>query len=204
MVARARAAGDLKVARVYGNLTEQPSWRSDASLIPVYTFVGPNSADIRLCIDAVDLFNRGRFDTAVIASSDGGLAHLAAFLREAGAVVLGFGATESPRLRAQCSEFNVLAEQQKGSEPSPLAPKPEQEGRIDRLLVDCLAHHKTLRLSVVGEELRKHGLLAFVRDCGGAKTYFAKRTDRYRIKGEGGGALLSLAALAPGTKKGAP
>ncbi len=69
---------------------------------------GKNSADIRLCVDAMDLaYSKEHIDTFVVVSGDSDFSPLVSKLKELGKNVLGLGMTESTSdlLRDNCDEF---------------------------------------------------------------------------------------------------
>lgn len=60
-------------------------------------------------IDAVDLWHARAFDTVLLVTSDGDFRHLATWLRERGARVVGMGEAKAPEgFRAACSDFHDL------------------------------------------------------------------------------------------------
>src|SRR2546428_8428407 len=69
---------------------------------------GKNSADIRLCVDAMDLaYSKEHIDTFVIVSGDSDFSPLVSKLKENGKHVIGLGMQESTSdlLRDNCDEF---------------------------------------------------------------------------------------------------
>ena len=108
---RAAALGQVDVRRVYGCAERMTQWSADTGLARVCTATGKNSADMRLCVDAMDLFLRAGYRAFVIASSDGDFTHLATYLREAGCHVEGIGrADASENFRAACHRFTAYLE----------------------------------------------------------------------------------------------
>src|ERR1700694_4596208 len=76
--------------------------------IPKRAQTGKNSADIRLCVDAMDLaFSKDHIDTFVIVSGDSDFSPLVSKLKENGKHVIGLGMQESTSelLRDNCDEF---------------------------------------------------------------------------------------------------
>src|SRR5438270_1931448 len=76
--------------------------------IPKRSLTGKNSADIRLCVDAMDLaFSKEHIDTFVIVSGDSDFSPLVSKLKENGKHVIGMGMQESTSnlLRDNCDEF---------------------------------------------------------------------------------------------------
>src|SRR5947209_8938211 len=69
---------------------------------------GKNSADIRLCVDAMDLaYSKEHIDTFVVVSGDSDFSPLVSKLKENGKHVIGLGMQESTSdlLRDNCDEF---------------------------------------------------------------------------------------------------
>ncbi|MCI0639763.1 MAG: NYN domain-containing protein [Gemmataceae bacterium] len=76
--------------------------------IPKRAVTGKNSADIRLCVDAMDLaYSKDHIDTFVIVSGDSDFSPLVSKLKENGKHVIGLGMQESTSalLRDNCDEF---------------------------------------------------------------------------------------------------
>jgi uncharacterized protein (TIGR00288 family) len=76
--------------------------------IPKRSQTGKNSADIRMCVDALDLaYNKEHIDTFVIVSGDSDFSPLVSKLKENGKHVIGLGTQDSTSelLRDNCDEF---------------------------------------------------------------------------------------------------
>lgn len=76
--------------------------------IPRRAQTGKNSADIRLCVDAMDLaYSKEHIDTFVVVSGDSDFSPLVSKLKELGKHVIGLGmqAATSELLRDNCDEF---------------------------------------------------------------------------------------------------
>src|SRR5438552_13832818 len=76
--------------------------------IPKRAQTGKNSADIHLCVDAMDLANsKEHIDTLVIVSGDSDISPLVSKLKENGKHVIGLGMQDSTSelLRDNCDEF---------------------------------------------------------------------------------------------------
>jgi uncharacterized protein (TIGR00288 family) len=76
--------------------------------IPKRSQTGKNSADIRMCVDAMDLaYNKDHIDTFVIVSGDSDFSPLVSKLKENGKHVIGLGTQDSTSelLRDNCDEF---------------------------------------------------------------------------------------------------
>lgn len=87
--------------------------------IPKRSQTGKNSADIRLCVDAMDLaYSKDHIDTFVVVSGDSDFSPLVSKLKELGKHVIGLGMTESTSalLRDNCDEFIYYEDLQQTSE----------------------------------------------------------------------------------------
>lgn len=76
--------------------------------IPKRSQTGKNSADIRMCVDAMDLaYSKDHIDTFVIVSGDSDFSPLVSKLKELGKHVIGLGLADSTSelLRDNCDEF---------------------------------------------------------------------------------------------------
>ena len=76
--------------------------------IPKRSQTGKNSADIRMCVDAMDLaYSKDHIDTFVIVSGDSDFSPLVSKLKELGKHVIGLGLADatSDLLRDNCDEF---------------------------------------------------------------------------------------------------
>ena len=76
--------------------------------IPARRLSGKNSADMRLCVDVMDMcYSKSHIDTFVIVSGDSDFSPLVSKLRENGKTVIGLGmeASTSTLLRDNCDEF---------------------------------------------------------------------------------------------------
>ncbi len=111
--------------------------------IPRRAQSGKNSADIRLCVDAMDLaYSKDHIDTFVIVSGDSDFSPLVSKLKENGKHVIGLGMQESTSelLRDNCDEF--IYYEDLGKAPA-LAPKldaqvPETKRKAIELLLESL------------------------------------------------------------------
>jgi uncharacterized protein (TIGR00288 family) len=111
--------------------------------IPRRSQTGKNSADIRLCVDAMDLaYSKEHIDTFVIVSGDSDFSPLVSKLKENGKHVIGLGMQQSTSelLRDNCDEF--IYYEDLGQTPT-LAPDinsqlPETKRKAFALLLDSM------------------------------------------------------------------
>ena len=95
--------------------------------IPKRSQTGKNSADIKLCVDAMDLaYSKDHIDTFVVVSGDSDFSPLVSKLKELGKHVIGLGMTDSTSalLRDNCDEFIYYEDLLPVSDAQPTIPLP--------------------------------------------------------------------------------
>ncbi len=122
--------GNILIKRAYADWSRFGSYTKpfhEAAIelieIPRRGDAGKNSADIRMCVDAMDLcYAKVHIDTFVLVSGDSDFSPLVSKLRENGKRVIGLGlrGSTSELLVANCDEFLFY----ESLEPQPV-PKPE-------------------------------------------------------------------------------
>jgi uncharacterized protein (TIGR00288 family) len=127
--------------------------------IPRRATTGKNSADIRLCVDAMDLsWSKEHIDTFVIVSGDSDFSPLVAKLKENGRHVIGLGmkASTSALLANGCDEFIYYEDLGDHATPVETAAKPPRE-REDafRLLADTVRALQRENFDVIQASLVK-------------------------------------------------
>jgi uncharacterized protein (TIGR00288 family) len=127
--------------------------------IPKRSITGKNSADIRLCVDAMDLaFSKAHIDTFVIVSGDSDFSPLVSKLKENGKHVIGLGmqGSTSDLLRDNCDEFIYYEDL---ARPSPVVSAVEQfsdsKRKVFLLLLDSLLALKRENQEVLWSSLIK-------------------------------------------------
>jgi uncharacterized protein (TIGR00288 family) len=111
--------------------------------IPKRSQTGKNSADIRLCVDALDLaYSKEHIDTFVVVSGDSDFSPLVSKLKENGKHVIGLGMQESTSdlLRDNCDEFIYYEDLGKSPQMAPSldAQLPENKRKAFALLLESL------------------------------------------------------------------
>src|SRR2546425_1350491 len=111
--------------------------------IPRRAQSGKNSADIRLCVDAMDLaYSKEHINTFVIVSGDSDFSPLVSKLKELGKHVIGLGMQESTSdlLRDNCDEFIYYEDLGQGpAMPSHIDPQlPETKRKAFALLMESM------------------------------------------------------------------
>ena len=126
--------GKIIVKKAYADWAEYSDYKRalhEAAIelidIPRRSVSGKNSADIRLCVDAIDLcYSKEHIDTFVIVSGDSDFSPLVSKLKENGKGVIGLGMKESSSnlLINNCDEFIYYEDLER---PLGIPPKIEQE-----------------------------------------------------------------------------
>lgn len=126
---------------------------------------GKNSADIRLCVDAMDLcYSKSHINTFAIVSGDSDFSPLVSKLKENGKQVVGLGMRESTSnlLRDNCHEFIYYEDLKTDGEESALVLQAEngREKELFRLLLESLQalrreNRDTLWSSLVKETMKR-------------------------------------------------
>jgi uncharacterized protein (TIGR00288 family) len=111
--------------------------------IPKRSQTGKNSADIRLCVDAMDMaYSKEHITTFVIVSGDSDFSPLVSKLKENGKHVIGLGMVDSTSelLRDNCDEFIYYEDLGKAPTMAPSLPSglPETKRKAFALLMESL------------------------------------------------------------------
>lgn len=128
--------------------------------IPRRGLTGKNSADIRLCVDAMDLaYSKVHIDTFVIVSGDSDFTPLVSKLKENGKHVIGLGmqGSTSDLLRDNCDEFIYYEDLERPmpEEISAVDKLPEPKRKVFQLLLDSLLALKRENKEVLWSSLVK-------------------------------------------------
>ncbi|GHF66001.1 NYN domain-containing protein [Seohaeicola zhoushanensis] len=186
----AEALGPVGVRRVYGNVARLAAWEAIAGFTPVHVAAAKNSADLRLTVDAMDLFLRAGYRHFLLASSDGDFTHLATYLRDNGAHVAGLGAERaSLAFRAACHAFTTC-----DAAPLPVAPQTARS-RTEKRVVAMLraAGDSGLCLSQIGHRmLNEHGTSSSSLPERSWHGYLAARPHLFRCDPRGSTARVRL------------
>src|SRR5579871_2345892 len=133
--------------------------------IPRRAQTGKNSADIRLCVDAMDLaYSKDHIDTFVVVSGDSDFSPLVSKLKEMGKHVIGLGMTNSTSdlLRDNCDEFIYYEDLdvEKAEAPKVNLPVPDTKRKALELLMEaCTAlrreNKEVLWASMIKETMKR-------------------------------------------------
>jgi len=141
---------------------------------------GKNSADIRLCVDAMDLaYSKDHIDTFVIVSGDSDFSPLVSKLKELGKHVIGLGLAEatSDLLRDNCDEFIYYDDLDKGTTAVPGMPAqlPEAKKKVFGLLLEALLalrrENKEILFSSMVKDTMKRKKPSFNEEYYGYRTF---------------------------------
>ncbi len=148
--------------------------------IPKRSLSGKNSADIRLCVDAIDLcYSKEHIDTFVIVSGDSDFSPLVSKLKENGKRVIGLGMKESSSnlLIDNCDEFIYYEDLERsiGTPPQIEKDLPEKKKEAFQLLVDSVValvrENKEVLWSSLVKETMKRKKPSFNESYHGYRTF---------------------------------
>lgn len=148
--------------------------------IPKRGQTGKNSADIRLCVDAMDLaYSKDHIDTFVIVSGDSDFSPLVSKLKELGKHVIGLGLAEatSDLLRDNCDEFIYYDDLDRVTASMPRLNQnlPEGKQKVFNLLVDSLLalrrENKEVLFSSMVKDTMKRKKPSFNEEYHGYRTF---------------------------------
>ncbi len=134
--------------------------------IPKRSLTGKNSADIHLCVDAMDLcYSKPHIDTFVIVSGDSDFSPLVSKLKENGKQVIGLAmkGSTSPLLADNCDEFiyyDELIENRKQSSDSVPKSLPAAKRKTFSLLMETVRalqreNYDVLHSSMVKDTMKR-------------------------------------------------
>jgi uncharacterized protein (TIGR00288 family) len=148
--------------------------------IPKRSMSGKNSADIRLCVDSIDLcYSKEHIDTFVIVSGDSDFSPLVSKLKENGKRVIGLGMKESSSnlLVDNCDEFIYYEDLERplGTPPRIEQDLPEKKREAFQLLVDSVValvrENKEVLWSSLVKETMKRKKPSFNESYHGYRTF---------------------------------
>jgi uncharacterized protein (TIGR00288 family) len=125
--------------------------------VPARRMTGKNSADIRLCVDALDLsYSKPHIDTFVILSGDSDFSPLVSKLRENNKHVIGVGmrASTSALLRDNCDEFIYYEDLEQTGRSKVQAPAPISTPEAVSTAVPAAVDKQPEAMSLLVEALR--------------------------------------------------
>jgi uncharacterized protein (TIGR00288 family) len=179
--------GKLIVKKAYADWADYSEYKKplhEAAIelieIPKRAMAGKNSADIRLCVDALDLcYSKEHIDTFVIVSGDSDFSPLVSKLKENGKRVIGLGMKESSSnlLIDNCDEFIYYEDLER---PLGIPPKieqdlPEKKKEAFQLLVDSVValvrENKEVLWSSMVKETMKRKKPSFNESYHGYRTF---------------------------------
>ncbi|OGP68114.1 MAG: hypothetical protein A2170_04050 [Deltaproteobacteria bacterium RBG_13_53_10] len=179
--------GKIIVKKAYADWAEyleykRPLHESAIELIdiPKRSMSGKNSADIRLCVDALDLcYSKEHINTFVIVSGDSDFSPLVSKLKENGKRVIGLGMKDSSSnlLIDNCDEFIYYEDLERpiGTPPKIEQDLPKEKKEAFQLLVDSVLalvrENKELLWSSMVKETMKRKKPSFNESYHGYRTF---------------------------------
>ena len=148
--------------------------------VPKRSMTGKNSADIRLCVDAMDLcYSKPHIETFVIVSGDSDFSPLVSKLKANGKRVIGLGMKESTSalLSDNCDEFIFYESLGKTDRITPPGAReiPKEKREIFELLFDAIAglmrENKEILWSSMVKDTMKRKRPAFSERAHGYRTF---------------------------------
>lgn len=185
-----RAYADWRRFSDYTNALQEAAF--ELLQIPARRLTGKNSADMRLCVDIMDLcYSKAHIDSFVIVSGDSDFSPLVSKLKENGKLVIGLGmkASTSVLLRDNCDEFiyyEDLKREEAAIEPATRVASDDKEREVFTLLLDSLkALQRDGREEFLGSQIKdtmKRKSPSFTESYYGFKS-FGKLLERAAEKG---------------------
>src|SRR5512136_2894796 len=179
--------GKLIVKKAYADWADYAEYKKplhEAAIelieIPKRAMAGKNSADIQLCVDALDLcYSKEHIDTFVIVSGDSDFSPLVSKLKENGKRVIGLGIKDSSSnlLVDNCDEFIYYEDLERpvGTPPKIEQDLPEQKKEAFQLLVDSVValvrENKEVLWSSMVKETMKRKKPSFNESYHGYRTF---------------------------------
>lgn len=179
--------GKIIVKKAYADWTDYAEYKKplhEAAIelieIPKRSMSGKNSADIRLCVDSIDLcYSKEHIDTFVIVSGDSDFSPLVSKLKENGKRVIGLGMKESSSnlLVNNCDEFIYYEDLERpiGTPPRIEQNLPEKKREAFQLLVDSVValvrENKEVLWSSMVKETMKRKKPSFNESYHGYRTF---------------------------------
>ncbi len=186
--------------------------------IPKRAMTGKNSADIRLCVDAIDLcYSKEHIDTFVIVSGDSDFSPLVSKLKENGKRVIGLGMKESSSnlLIDNCDEFIYYEDLERsiGTPPKIEKDLPEKKKEAFQLLVDSVLalvrENKEVLWSSLVKETMKRKKPSFNESYHGYRTFSdlledAEKEGIIRLRTDSRSGTYVIVGFGKEDKKGEP
>ncbi|PWT94166.1 MAG: hypothetical protein C5B54_00460 [Acidobacteria bacterium] len=164
--------GKVIVKKAYADWADYEHYKSDlheAGIelieIPKRSQAGKNSADIRMCVDAMDLcYSKTHIDTFVLVSGDSDFSPLVSKLKENGKRLIGLGIKNSTSvlLVAACDEFIYYEDLERpiGQAPAIKKDLPKRKREAFQLLVDAIVglvreNKEVLHSSMIKDSIKR-------------------------------------------------
>jgi len=183
--------GALPIRRAYGHAEKAKGWLDIAGVNFHHVPSAKNSADMAICVAAMDLLHRDLANGIVLATSDRDFSVLALHLRERGVPVFVYGEAKTRQeLRAACTQFCAL---RPVTSNQPVASKKTTPEDVTRQVI---AESNPCPLSKVNERIRKKLPNFRVADLGrkNLRAYFKANSDHYVLVEQNGETYIKLAS----------
>ncbi|HEY9037390.1 MAG TPA: NYN domain-containing protein [Roseovarius sp.] len=194
VLSEAAKLGRPDVSRVYAAAHQQSDWLTTPGYRLMHAGSGKNSADVLLCIDAMELALSGGMQAFVIATSDGDFTHLAHRLREHGLHVLGLGEAKAPKcFRMACSKFVQLGSgvKEKDTQSDPDSAAYDFDRKIRFMIQQYSQKGSGMRLvELAGKMSKAHGTRISTYPERNWRAYLANRPTLYALDPRGPEAMV--------------
>jgi uncharacterized protein (TIGR00288 family) len=164
--------GKILVKRAYADWTRYRDYKTplhEAAIelieVPKRSSAGKNSADIRMCVDAIDMaHSKEHIDTFALLTGDSDFSPLVSKLKENGKRVIGVGMKDSTSqlLVDNCDEFIYYEDLERAVASAPSVPSDVPKGKQDayQLVMDTILALKrenrdTLYSSMIKDTLKR-------------------------------------------------
>jgi uncharacterized protein (TIGR00288 family) len=164
--------GKILVKRAYADWTRYRDYKQalhEAAIelieVPKRSAAGKNSADIRMCVDAMDLsHSKSHIDTFVLLTGDSDFSPLVSKLKENGKRVIGLGMKDSTSglLVENCDEFIYYEDLERSATTAPeiMEDVPKLKKEAFQMIVDTILalkreNRETLYSSMIKDTLKR-------------------------------------------------
>lgn len=195
----ANRLGRVDLARVYLDTTRTSAWTGAPGFRTIHAATGKNSADMLICIEAVELALGRGTETFVLVTSDSDFTHLSTWLRERGHRVHGMGEREkvTARLEAACSEFSYLTLDPSTDDSGGAGPSVKEATDLDHKIRETIEKHskrgdRILLKQLAGALSKEHGICFKSRAKMRVRPYLAAKKELYDVDPKGPNAMVRL------------
>ncbi|MCK0166869.1 NYN domain-containing protein [Jannaschia sp. S6380] len=183
----AKRHGRPDTQRVYGNMELLKGWSVEPGFRTVHSKTGKNSADMMLCLDAMEMALSGKYPSIMIVSSDSDFEHLAQRLRDYGLHVIGLGEAKAPEgFQIACSEFETLPPRVKHGRDALI-------DRVRRVVTDLSGPKEGAKVTDVSATMnQRHDFKISSTEARNWHSFFRHHSDHFDIDPRGTDARVRL------------